>query len=87
VDVYFGANVVEDYHFVFAEDKIVAIYRSNLNAGIFSSCNIYELPWPRPGLDYKDDVLIKDYLAKTLFPSILLFYREHIALNIDKQRN
>jgi hypothetical protein len=83
VDVYFGKNVVEDYHFVFTDDKIVVIYRSNLNAGIFSACNIYELPWPRPGFEYKDDILARDYLAKTLLPSILLFYREHIVPNID----
>ncbi|MHC4085548.1 MAG: hypothetical protein ACYSWZ_04370 [Planctomycetota bacterium] len=87
VDVYFGANIVEDYHFVFADDKIVLIYRSNLNAGIFSRCDIYELPWPRPGIEYKDDLLTGDYLAKTLFRPILLLYQENIEPNIDKQRN
>jgi hypothetical protein len=87
VDVYFGENVVEDYHFAFTDDRIVVIYRSNLNAGIFSACNIYELPWPRPSIDYKDDVLAEDYLVKTLLPPILLLYRQHIAPNIYKQRN
>ncbi|MHC4641680.1 MAG: hypothetical protein ACYS32_08545 [Planctomycetota bacterium] len=86
VDVYLGRNIVEDYHFVFADDKIVAIYRSNLNAGIFSRCDIYELPWPRAGIEYKDDMLADDFLAKTLFHPILLLYREHIAPNIDKRR-
>jgi len=84
VDVYFGANVVEDYHFVFADDKIVVIYRSNLNAGIFSSCNIYELPYPRSGFELEDNILAGDPLAKTLLSPILFFYKEHIAPNIDK---
>ena len=87
VDVYFGKNVVEDYHFVFAADRIVVIYRSNLNAGIFSKCNIYELPWPRPGIEYKDDILAEDYRAKTLLPPVLFLYKEHIVSNIDKQHN
>jgi hypothetical protein len=87
VDMYFGKNVVEDYHFVFADDKIVVIYRSNLNAGIFSRCDIYELPWPREGIEYKDDILAEDSLAKTLLPPILLLYRQNIEPNIDKQRN
>ena len=87
MDVYFDENIVEDYHFVFADDKIVVIYRSNLNAGIFSSCNIYELPWPRPGIEYKDDMLAEDSLAKTLLHPIVLLYRQNIEPNIEKQRN
>jgi hypothetical protein len=87
VDVYFGRNVVEDYHFVFADDRIVMIYRSNSNAGIFSGCDIYELPWPWPGIEYKDDMLADNFLSKTLFPPILLLYKENIEPNIDKQRN
>jgi hypothetical protein len=88
VDVYFGRNVVEDYHFVFTDDKIVMIYRSNSNAGIFSGCDIYELPYPpRGGFNYKDDILADNSMEKTLFYPILLLYREHIAPNIDKQRH
>jgi hypothetical protein len=83
VDVYFGKNVVEDHHFVFADDRIVVIYRSNLNAGIFSACDIYELPYPRSGFELEDDFLAGNSQAKTLFPPILFFYKEHVAPNIS----
>ncbi|MHC4462537.1 MAG: hypothetical protein ACYS6W_02405 [Planctomycetota bacterium] len=86
VDVYFGKVLVEDYHFVFTDDKIVLIYRSNSNAGIFSGCDIYELPYPRPGFEYKNDILAHDSPAKTLFYPILLLYQEYIAPTTDKQR-
>jgi len=86
VDVYLGKNIVEDYHFVFTDDKIAVIYRSNLNAGIFSSCDIYELPYPKPGSRRKDDILNDDPLAKELLGPILLLYQEHIAPTIDEQR-
>jgi hypothetical protein len=71
---------------VFTDDKIVLIYRSNSNAGIFSGCDIYELPYPRAGLKYKDDILADDSLAKTLFYPILLLYQEYITPTIEKQR-
>ena len=86
VDVYFGRIIVEDYHFVFADDRIVVIYRSNSNAGIFSGCDIYELPWPREGFELEDDILAGNSPAKTLLPPVLFFYKEHIAPNIDNQR-
>ena len=86
VDVYLGRNIVEDYHFVFTDDKIAVIYRSNSNAGIFSGCDIYELPYPRPGLEYKNVILAESPLAKELFGPILMLYQEHIAPTIDKQR-
>ena len=83
VDVYFDKCIVEDYHFVFTEDKIILIHRSNSNAGIFSGCDIYELPYRRTSFEYRD-LLANNSWAKELLHHVLGFYQAHILPTLER---
>lgn len=59
VCLYLGACITENYEYVFTRDKIVIVYRSIANAGIFDGSDIWEIPGQRSAGEY--DAILKKY--------------------------
>jgi hypothetical protein len=67
-----------DWEFVFTDEHVVVVCRSNCNGGIFSSCEVWEIPYGEAREAQKRWLSEEERLEGPLLRAALDFYEEEV---------